>query len=313
MGSEKYNLELALNRCKAIRSYLQQTYPQLTESFPVQFRIIGIDSLGYGILSEQKPPLTQKQMWDKLQYAAICLKMKDGSCIVPMVNPQKIITETVVVRDTLYLRDTVTIYNEYPVLPPEDPELLKKPSHRKPLHIALKNNFLYDAILLPNLSAEWYMGKQWSLVVEGGWSWWTFGYPVQNEWKYRIQVCDVELRRWFKSSYPLHGQALGFYAMIGNYDIRLAPKDENSIGEQSYSSWSTGLSYTYSFPIARRFNLEMGLAVGYVGGRYYKYDYSMKYQHWREQARYNRSYVGPTRASISIVWLLGTGNYAKLK
>ncbi len=314
VGNEKYNLKLALNRCEALRSYFLQTYPQLTGSFPIQFRIIGIDSLGYNVLKEQKPPLTQKQMWDKLQYAAVCLKMKDGSCIMPAVEEPKIITETVFVRDTVYLKDTTYIVS-HPIIPDEqvktdETDLAKS---KKPLFIALKNNLLYDAVLLPNLTAEWYMGKQWSLAVEGNWSWWTFGSPIQNEWKHRIQIAGVELRRWFKSPYPLHGHALGVYGMIGNYDIRLAPEDENSIGELSYTDWSAGLSYAYSFPIARRFNLELGLAVGYVGGRYYKYDYSMNYNHWRQQATYNRSYFGPTRASLSIVWLLGTGNYTNLK
>ena len=317
VGSEFYNLELALNRCKALRSYLQRTYPELVKSFPIKFRIIGIDNLGYSVLKKVKPPLTQKQMWNKLQYAAICLKMKDGSCIMPVAeDPKTIITETVFVRDTIYLKDTTYIgYAIIPDMPAKtDKATTDDPAKpKKPLHIALKNNLLYDAALLPNLTAEWYMGKQWSLAVEGNWSWWTFGSPIQKEWVHRIQVAGIELRRWFKSPYPLHGHALGVYGMRGDYDIRFAPKDENSIGELTYFNWSAGLSYAYSFPIARRFNLELGLAAGYVGGRYYKYDYSMNYSHWRQRAVYNRNYIGPTRAGISIVWLLGTGNYTNLK
>ncbi|MDR0231177.1 MAG: DUF3575 domain-containing protein [Dysgonamonadaceae bacterium] len=316
VGSEEYNMKLALNRCRALRTYLQQTHPQLVKDFPVKFKIIGIDTLGYNILREQKPELTQKQIWDKLQYAAICLKMKNGSCIIPdiisdnipeEVNISEVVEQQVVIRrDTVFIQDTIIteihIQKEIEI----QHEIKSKPS--KPLFIALKTNLIYDAALLPNLTAELYLGKQWSVAVEGNWSWWTFGNPVQNRWFHRVQVAGVELRRWFTSPYPLHGHALGVYAMIGNYDIRFFPKDEYSIGELSYQSWSGGISYAYSFPIARRFNLELGVAAGYVGGRYYKYNYCMEDKQWEQQAVYDRKYIGPTRVGVSLVWLLGTGN-----
>jgi len=178
----------------------------------------------------------------------------------------------------------------------------------KPQYVALKTNLFYDAALLPNITAEWYIGKQWSLAVEGNWNWWTFGNPVQNHTHYRIQAAGIELRRWLNSPNPLQGHALGVYSMIGNYDIRFSPENEKSAGYLSYLSWSAGLSYAYSIPIARRFNLELGLAMGYIGGRYYKYDYCMMHQQWEQQAIYNRKYFGPTRIGVSLVWQLGRDN-----
>lgn len=181
-----------------------------------------------------------------------------------------------------------------------------------PLHIAVKTNLLYDAVFLPNLTVEWYIGKQWSLAAEGNWSWWKFDRrPIQNTWYHRIQAAGIELRRWFNSPYPLHGHAVGVYSMIGNYDLRLFVKDEHTQGYLSRRSWSAGLSYAYSFPIAHRLNLELGLAVGYMGGRYYRYDYDMTYNHWAQLGKYNRNYVGLTRVGVSIVWLPGIGNEKK--
>jgi hypothetical protein len=172
---------------------------------------------------------------------------------------------------------------------------------------------LYDAAFLPNLTAEWYMGKQWSLAAEGNWSWWLFDRPIQNGWYHRIQVAGLELRKWVKSPYPLQGHAVGVYSMIGNYDTRFFTKDENSAGYLSYLSWSAGLSYGYSFPIARRFNIELGVAAGFFGGKYYRYDYCIPDEQWERKAAYNRKYIGPTRVGVSLVWLLGTCNYSNLK
>lgn len=187
----------------------------------------------------------------------------------------------------------------------------EKDKTSKPLYLALKTNLFYDAMLLPNLSLEWYMDKKWSLLVEGNWSWWTFGAPVQNQWHHRIQSAGIELRYWFESPHPLHGHALGVYSMIGNYDIRLFAKDEYTKGYLSYRSPSVGLSYAYSFPIADKFNLELGIAAGYMGGRYYKYDYCMTHEQWTKRSRHNKNYIGPTRVGVSLVWLLGTANKEK--
>ena len=316
IGSKEFNLNLALNRCKALHSYLQQMHPQVLERLPIKLTIIGVDTLGYNILRELKPPLTTRQIWDRLQYAAIRLKMKDGSSIIPGSDKPKalfsddtevpeVIEPMYSMRDTVFLRDTVHITTTQYIRADEPVKM------SKPLRVALKTNLLYDAALLPNLTAEWYAGKQWSLAVEGNWSWWTFGNSIQNQWVHRIQVAGIELRRWFSLPYPLHGHAVGVYSMIGDYDIRLFPKDENSIGHLSYRSWSTGLSYAYSFPLARRFNLELGLAAGYVGGRHYRYNYSMSHDHWAQLTTYNKNYIGPTRVGVSLVWLLGADNYTK--
>ena len=182
---------------------------------------------------------------------------------------------------------------------------------KKPLYFVLKNNLLYDAVLLPNLTAELYLGNKWSLAVEGAWSWWLFSKPKENEWFHRIQAAGLELRNWVCSPYPLYGHAIGVYGMIGNYDVRAFTKDENTKGWLSYRSWSAGITYAYSIPLSRHVNLELGIAFGYVGGLYYTYDYCTVDEWWAQQAVSNRNYFGPTRAGVSLAWLIGKGNYAR--
>jgi hypothetical protein len=312
VGNEDYNLILALSRCMAMRSYLRWKHRDFAERFPIKFEIVGVDKRGYNILKKEKPSLGEKQIWDLLQYTAICIKMKDGSRIIPCLEKQDITEENkpekqievpatvlpLAVHDTVFLKsDTMYIYY--------NDEIVKT---SPAWYGALKTNLLYDAVLLPNLTAELYIGRKWSLAVEGNWSWWTFDRPVQNQWHHRIQVAGVELRKWIKSPYPLQGHAIGIYSMTGNYDVRLFTKDEYSKGWLSYQSWSAGLSYSYSMPIARRLNLEFGMAFGYVGGRYYQYDYCMTHKHFPPRAVFNRNYIGPTRIGVSLVLRLGAGN-----
>ena len=182
---------------------------------------------------------------------------------------------------------------------------------KKLFYFALKNNLVYDAALLPNISAEAYLGKDFSLAVEGNWSWWAFEKKSKSGRFYRIQSVGAELRYWINSAYPLHGHAVGIYTMVGDYDIRFFTKNEDSKGWLSYGSWSAGLSYAYSMPVTSRMNLEFGLAVGYLGGKYYDYNYCIPHERWERQGEYNGKYFGPTRVGVSLVWLLGNGNNIK--
>ena len=181
-------------------------------------------------------------------------------------------------------------------------------SSKKPYYFALKNNILYDIALLPNLTAEAYLGKQLSLAIAGNLSWWTFN----SDRFHRIQSVGTELRYWINSPYPLQGHAVGVYSMVGNYDIRLFTQNEDTKGWLSYSSWSAGFSYAYSIPIANRVNLELGLAMGYFGGKYYDYHYCLIHERWERQVEeFKRKYFGPTRIGFSVVWLFGNGNYIR--
>lgn len=313
-GGEVYNMKLALSRCMALRSYLRWKHLDLAERFPIKFTVIGIDWVGYGILKDVKPSLSEKEIWDMLQYSAIRLKMKDGSYIIPGADKPKGFFNSASTPehrvDTVYIdRSNTNVICDTVALPPTEDKVKVK----APAFFALKTNLIYDVMLMPNLTAEWYIGKQWSLAVEGNWSWWTFNRPVQNRGYHRIQTVGVEARKWLGSPYPLRGHALGGYAMVGNYDIRLSPEDEYSKAWLSYLSWSAGVSYAYSFPVARKINLEFGLALGYVGGRYYRYDYCMTHEQWTQRAIHNRNYWGPTRVGVSLVWLLSGYNEKKIK
>lgn len=177
-------------------------------------------------------------------------------------------------------------------------------------YMAVKTNLLYDALLLPDLALEFSLPRRWSIEVGGQWSWW----QTQNKkyYSHRIQFAGLEVRKWLgkRDRTPLTGHFFGLYGMGGNYDLKLGEKGQLC----NDMSWSVGLTYGYSMPIRQRLNLEFSLGVGYLWGEYDTYKWYDPHQCYNWQATYKRNYIGPTKAEVTLVWLIGSGkNPKKLK
>lgn len=182
-----------------------------------------------------------------------------------------------------------------PVLPAKE---------RRPLYLAAKTNMLYDAILLPNVGLEWAFDKHWSIGANWAYTW------ISNDSKHRywrIYGGDAELRYWLGGPdvKPLTGHHFGAYGGIVTYDIEFGGK--GYLGDRW--SYFFGLSYGYSMPIARRLNIDFTLGIGYLGGEYKEYRPKNGYYFW--EATKQRKWFGPTKAEISLVWLIGHGNTNK--
>lgn len=76
-------------------------------------------------------------------------------------------------------------------------------------------------------------------------------------------------------------------------------------------NYAVGIEYGYSLPIARRLNIDFTIGLGYWGGRYYVYTPHDGHYVW--ETTKNRHWFGPTKAEISLVWLLGRGNVNNMK
>lgn len=72
-------------------------------------------------------------------------------------------------------------------------------------------------------------------------------------------------------------------------------------------NYAVGMEYGYSLPVGHRLNLDFVVGIGYWGGEYYKYDPEGGYYVWKETCR--RHWFGLTKAEISLVWLVGKGNF----
>lgn len=184
-------------------------------------------------------------------------------------------------------------------------EMVKKSG----LKWALKSNLLYDAALVPNIGAEFYLGKQISIATNLHYAWWN-----TDNWYWRTYGAELAVRKWFGKSAkenPLTGHHIGVYGQALTYDFLVGGNKGYMSGNPGdnifdHANYIVGLEYGYSLPIARKLNLDFVIGVGYHGGRYNEYRVVDDCYVW--QAYKKRGFFGPTKAEITLSWLLGRGN-----
>ena len=172
----------------------------------------------------------------------------------------------------------------------------------KPFHMAFKTNLLYDAALVPNIGIEFHLGRRWSLGGDWMYAWWK---QDQKKRSWRCYGGELELRKYFgrkSAERPLSGHHFGLYFQGATYDISVGGK-----GNLSKLSYGAGLEYGYSLPVSRSLNIDFGIGGGYFGGKYDVYEHSGSRNEWISSNK--RHWFGPTKLEISLVWIIGRGNY----
>lgn len=181
----------------------------------------------------------------------------------------------------------------------------------KPFYMGLKTNLLYDALALPNIGAEFYLGKNISIVGNWLYGWWN----KDNRHRYwRAYGGDLALRWWFgrqAHEKPLTGHHVGIYGGVVTYDFEFGGKGWMG-GIPGHTLWQrcnrfAGIEYGYSLPVARRLNIDFTVGFGYFGGKYIKYVPRDNQYEWK--STHNLTWFGPTKAEVSLVWLIGCNNY----
>ena len=179
-----------------------------------------------------------------------------------------------------------------------DFELEKSGKARKTI-IALKTNMLYDAVTWLNYGIEVpFVGNKFSVNMEHQFPWWGGG-EYKNKFSMRYLQVSGEFRWWFAPRYSpatkhkivrdcLTGHFLGAYGMGGKWDFQ----NKRKICYQG-EFWSAGLTYGYSFPIARRLNLEFSASVGYA---------SIPHRHYIPSEDYSQLFLDPSKSGTWNYW-----------
>ncbi len=204
-------------------------------------------------------------------------------------------TVTILQRDTVAVTRHETLRDTVPIETTGDRTL-------KPFYLAVKTNMLYDAMLVPNIGVEVHLKKGWTLGASWMYAWWKSD-TKHNYW--RTYGGEFDVRKYFgkkAEEKPLQGHHLGIYGQMLTYDVELGGK--GYLGNKW--SYGAGLEYGYSLPIAKRLNIDFSIGIGYLGGKYKKYLPIDNHYVW--QYTKQRHWFGPTKAEISLVWLIGRGN-----
>lgn len=195
-------------------------------------------------------------------------------------------------------------------LEPSAPITQKTSEPKRPLQFALKTNLLYDVATMLNIELEAPIGERWSLSGEWIFPWWTSCNDNSNKSSNRntLQLLqgNIEAKYWFgdRTNRPIMtGWFAGLYGGAGKYDLE--HKAEGYQGE----FFAAGLSGGYAHTINKSGNLRMEYSLG-VG--YMQTDYRYYTEHigiddkWHTVREHNGQYswIGPTKAKISLVWML---------
>ena len=165
--------------------------------------------------------------------------------------------------------------------------------------VALKTNLLYDAVALPSVGVEVYLGAGWTLAADWTYAWWRID---SRNFCHQAYGGYAGVRKYFgKQSRErrFSGHHLGLYGSGLTYDFQHGGK-----GYQA-ARWGFGggLEYGYSIPIGKSLNLDLSVGVGYQDGEYKTY--TPQDGHFVWQGTYIRQWVGPTKAEVSLVWIIG--------
>lgn len=198
----------------------------------------------------------------------------------------------------------VVVLDDAPKVPEELPAI-ETPKEKKPWYLAVKSNLLYDAAVLPNIGVEAYLGKQWTVLGDWFYTW----FKNDNTHRYWQGYGGyLGLRKYFGAKakeHPFTGHHAGLYGLMLTHDVEWGGRGY----QMPHWGFGGGLEYGYSAPIARRLNLDFSIGVGFQDGKYYKYDPVDNHYVWR--STHHRHWFGPTKAEVSLVWLIGRGNYHK--
>lgn len=170
-------------------------------------------------------------------------------------------------------------------------------------HWAVKTNLLYAAgTLTPNLAFEVGVGRRSTIELSGSWNQWHRKGNAESNKKFNHYIVRPEYRYWFCERFTGHfigGSLFGGQFNISQYEIPLFGfrKEHRNRGYM----YGAGVTYGYHLPLARRWSVEFHIGVGVAQLEYEQYDCMVCV---REYERKSKTYVGPTRAGINLVFMI---------
>ena len=174
----------------------------------------------------------------------------------------------------------------------------------KAQNLALKTNLLYDAVLIPNIGVEVSLGKQWTASADWFYTW----FSSDNRHRYWQGYGGYLTARYYlpnhstfhipHSTFPT-GHHLGAYVLGLTYDVEWGGRGYQA----DHFGFGAGVEYGYALPISNRLLLDFSIGIGFQDGEYKEYEPVDDHYVW--QSTHKRHWLGPTKAEVTLKWLLG--------
>lgn len=176
--------------------------------------------------------------------------------------------------------------------------------------VGIKTNLVNDALLSPNLGLEIGLAPKWTLQFTGEYNNWSIksrdshsGTP--HQWKHWFAT--IEPRFWFCKRFA--GHFISINAIGGEYNFghiglnaKFLNNDFRDLNTSRYEGWGVGagFNYGYAWPVAKHWNIEAEIGIGWIWTNYdkYKYDNGGK----KVDSGYH-NYVGPTKLAVNVEYL----------
>lgn len=166
--------------------------------------------------------------------------------------------------------------------------------------VAVKSNLLYDVTTTMNLGLEVRLARKWTLDVP-------FNY---NPWKFsdgaRLRHWGVqpEVRYWFCESF--RRTFVGVHGHYADFNVGGFP-DWSFISENMQNTryqghlYGGGISVGHSWILKKRWSIEASVGVGYARIVYEKYPCATCGSRLKDTSK---NYFGPTKASVSLIYVI---------
>ena len=181
-----------------------------------------------------------------------------------------------------------------PALEPAEPAVEPEVRGWNGGNMVLKTNLLYDLALVPNAAVEFAFGN-FSAYAGGHFTW------IQSSSKavfYQTYGAEAGLRYWFAKRNGLNftGHHAGVYGQVQTFDFEFGGKGL----QMPDPAFGGGIEYGYSLPIARNFNLDFEVGVGYFTGTTLEYEPHDGHYVWQQTNRLR--WFGPTKLGVTLIW-----------
>lgn len=285
-GSYDFNTRLARSRAFALAEIVKKANPHIEEP----------------IISIVHPTGKEKNKFTQQRSAKLWAVYRSYPNKTSLKGTVILKNDTISSRDTLLsvVAGSVTDIGN-PVIDPVGNKHLRVTCSGLFDRLFLTTNLLYDVALTPNIGVGVSVTDRITVLADWMYARWN---NRDKRYYWRIYGGDMEARYRIgnrRRHSPLGGHHIGAYCSMACYDFQAGRSHKGVLSDKW--NYAVGMSYTYSMPIATRFNIDFSLGMGYLRGTYKKHRPIDDHDVWL--STHKLKWFGPTRAGISLVWLLG--------